>query len=220
MNFRNVVVPKPWGFEFLAFESEDVALWTLHIRQGERTSMHAHPKKSTGYVLLRGTVKLNFLADSKVISAPDKQMLRRGLFHQTEALTDDVLLLEVENPNDKGDLVRLHDSYGRSSSGYEVEKVPSGSTHPWIDLEAGVQEVDFGVPERKIETREILSLQDFGSLANSDIVMFLSGGIGKLVDGRRHLATVPGDVGKFEILKRVVEGMEFSLPRTWILRIT
>lgn len=221
MTFREAVVRKPWGFEYLAYESNEIALWVLHIAKGMSTSLHAHPSKTTGFLLLQGQVRLSFLADSKIVSAPDKQMIRRGLFHQTTALTDDVVLLEVESPNDKADLVRLKDPHGRSSEGYEKASAHAsrGPEHPWIELSGNPLTVDFGAEERKVEVLPISSLDEFGAYVSKDIVMFLSGGVGKEVDGRRHMATIPGDIGRFEVLGQVLEGMEFVAPDTWVLRV-
>lgn len=221
MSFRDAIVNKPWGFEYLAYESDDIALWVLHIEKGMSTSLHAHPAKTTGFVLLQGQVRLSFLADSKVVSAPDKQMIRRGLFHQTTALTDNVILLEVESPNDKADLVRLTDPHGRSADGYERSSAYTarGPEHPWIDLDSAPMNVNFGAFEREVEVVPVDSLSEFSSFGATDIVMFLHGGVGKVVDGRRHMATVPGDVGRFEVLSQVVDGMEFVAPNTWVMRV-
>jgi hypothetical protein len=58
--------------------------------------------------------ELSFIADKK-ISAPEKQMLRRGLFHSTKRFSEGgIFMLEVETPKDKNDLVRLDDEYGRA----------------------------------------------------------------------------------------------------------
>ena len=48
----------------------------------------------------------------------DKIHIFRSRFHSTQALTDS-FLFEIESPEDKADLVRLDDSYGRENSGYE-----------------------------------------------------------------------------------------------------
>ena len=29
--YQDLIVEKPWGYEYLAYENEDVALWALHI---------------------------------------------------------------------------------------------------------------------------------------------------------------------------------------------
>jgi mannose-6-phosphate isomerase-like protein (cupin superfamily) len=90
--YKSVIVQKPWGYEYLAYENEDVALWVLHIKKGHSTSMHCHPNKTTGLVVVSGSIEMKFIADSKRLEAPAKQMIRRGLFHQTCAISDDVIV--------------------------------------------------------------------------------------------------------------------------------
>ena len=47
-HYKNIVVNKPWGYEYLAYENEYVGLWFLHIEKDQETSLHCHPKKDTG----------------------------------------------------------------------------------------------------------------------------------------------------------------------------
>ena len=54
---------------------------------------------------------------------------------------------------------------------------------------------------------------------DDDILIFLRGGLGKHVDGRRHLATIPGDVGRAGVVKRVAREMEFLEENTLILTL-
>ncbi len=44
-DYSKVIVKKPWGYEYLVFENEFVAIWMLHIVRKRKTSMHCHPKK-------------------------------------------------------------------------------------------------------------------------------------------------------------------------------
>lgn len=118
--FRNTMVRKPWGCEYLMYENGRVALWCLFIRPGARTSMHCHPHKKTGLVAVSGEVRVSFLNDSITLGAGSKLMIREGLFHSTAAMSDQgVVLIESETPCDKSDLVRLDDDYGREEQPYE-----------------------------------------------------------------------------------------------------
>jgi len=120
MPYEETVVKKPWGYEYLAYENEYVGLWYLHIEKGQSTSMHCHPKKNTGLVILNGIGKTSFLNDSFELKAPKKLMIRRGLFHSTSAISEDGIdIFEIEAPKMKHDLVRLSDNYGRSFKPYE-----------------------------------------------------------------------------------------------------
>ncbi len=113
------IVRKPWGREYCAFRNEHVAIWVLEIRAGERTSLHAHPHKNTAFIVLSGMVDLSFIRDSpRRMIGLDKLNVFRGRFHSTHAL-DDAILLEVEAPDAKSDIVRMEDSYGRAAEPLE-----------------------------------------------------------------------------------------------------
>ena len=88
MQYESTVVKKPWGYEYLVYQNDKAALWFLHINKDQQTSMHCHPNKTTGLILLDGEAELSFLSESKVIHAVSKTMIRKGLFHQTKAISD------------------------------------------------------------------------------------------------------------------------------------
>lgn len=119
--FKGVVVGKPWGYEYLLYSTPSVELWYLRIEPGQRTSMHCHPTKKTGLVVLKGSGVLSFLNDEMDLDSLSKVMIRPGLFHSTEATSGKGLsLLEIETPPDKNDLVRMEDRYGRTNTPYEA----------------------------------------------------------------------------------------------------
>ncbi len=118
--FDNVIVNKPWGYEYLVYENKNVGIWYLNINYKGRTSLHAHPNKKTGLIILSGVAKVSFLNHGVKLTASDKTMIRHGVFHSTEALSKQGLeVLEIETPKDKTDLVRLEDYYGREGTPYE-----------------------------------------------------------------------------------------------------
>jgi hypothetical protein len=221
-NHRQVVVNKPWGYEYLIYENDQIAMWLLHIKCGEKTSMHCHPTKTTGLVLLQGDAELSFIADKKIISAPEKQMLRRGLFHSTKAISEGgIFMLEVETPKDKNDLVRLDDEYGRADTGYESSEyeVVKSSDCIWFS-EPGPSKVDeYYLNDVKLKVESSSQIDVINSKKDNDIIVFLRGGLGKIIDGRKHLATIPGDVGRADIVKRVAKEMTFLETDTLILSI-
>lgn len=221
-DFKQVIVNKPWGYEYLVFQTNEVALWMLHIKENEKTSLHCHPQKTTGLILTKGIAELGFIADSKVISAPEKQMIRRGLFHSTKAVSPGgVFMFEIETPNDKGDLVRLNDSYGRSHDGYESSKsyLPRQSFCHWINEPRKEITDHYENHEASFGVKAIDDLNELLALSDHSIVMFLRGGLGKKISNRSHLATVPGDIGRAVILKRVAKEMDFLAPNTLILKV-
>lgn len=116
-------VVKPWGFEFELLANEISSVWCLYIDKHSSTSLHCHPTKKTGYLVVSGEVEIEFLSGRTTLSAGQKINFRPGLFHKTTALTEDVLVLEIETPINKSDLLRLEDSSGRSTSEYESKKI-------------------------------------------------------------------------------------------------
>jgi len=118
--YKKVIVEKPWGYEYLCYQNENVAIWVLYIKENARTSLHCHPNKHTGLVVLSGVAEVSFLRGSKEIKGLEKIHIFKSRFHSTKAITKQgVFLLEVETPEDKHDLLRLEDSYGRENLSYE-----------------------------------------------------------------------------------------------------
>lgn len=118
--FVNVVVNKPWGYEFLSCESSSTACWNLYIKFNSQTSMHAHPGKQTIMVPLTDGIVLSTLESQHALRSGDIAYIDAGVFHRsTSTSIDGDFMLEFETPVDKFDLIRLDDSYGRVKSAYE-----------------------------------------------------------------------------------------------------
>lgn len=216
------IVSKPWGYEYIVYQNEYVAMKLLHIRQGERTSLHCHPNKSTGLVVVDGTAEINFIADSRILTAPAKQMIRRGLFHQTHALSDSgILMLEIETPVDKDDLVRLKDNYGRKDSGYEGHQfeLPKTEECVWFDDPEVQQKNHYSVGSVNITIERMSDVKTLENNLDTDILIFLRGGLIKSIDGRQHLVTQPGDVGNVNVIRQVAQEMDGFAPDTIIMTV-
>ena len=220
VDHTTVIVRKPWGYEYLAYQNADVALWLLHILPGEKTSMHCHPNKSTGLVVLHGTAEINFIADSKVLTAPAKQMIRRGLFHQTHAASDDsVMMFEIETPVDKDDLIRLHDKYGLTNTGYEGQQfeLPKNEDCLWINDPVARDQYSIGGCTLTVE--RISDTAIFDTADPESIIIFLQGGVIKTINGRTQRAIIPGDVGQVKVVQQVVAEMDGVEDNTIIMII-
>ncbi len=119
-DYKDKVVLKPWGHEYLIFENEHVAAWFLHIKHGHSTSMHCHPKKKTSLIILSGEAICNTFEHRNYLESIDSVILEKAVFHSTKSLSPDGIdVIEIETPPDKTDLVRLNDEYGRALYGYE-----------------------------------------------------------------------------------------------------
>ncbi|MFI3155428.1 MAG: hypothetical protein QX199_04655 [Methylococcaceae bacterium] len=140
MSYKDVLIKKPWGYEYLCYQNEVLAIWFLHIEKNQCTSLHCHPNKHSGYVVLHGVAELSFLRGKMRLEGLDKVHIFRSRFHSTQALSDEgAFILEIETPEDKHDLVRLEDAYGRQGKSYEGKEFefPKGDDFLWIDEPGG-----------------------------------------------------------------------------------
>ena len=118
-DYSKVVIKKPWGQEYLMYRNDEIALWALHITKKSKTSMHCHPHKKTALIVLSGRVLCKTLTSENELTTGQGFVIEKGVFHSTEAISSGVVVMELETPTNKRDLVRLHDAYGRSGKGYE-----------------------------------------------------------------------------------------------------
>jgi len=120
VDYKCVVVDKPWGYEYLMFENKDVAVWVLFLKHKAKTSTHCHPKKKTSLLVLGGEVETSSLDSLFMLKSMDGIIIERGVFHSTKSVsTHGSFVMEIETPVKKSDLVRLKDEYGREALGYE-----------------------------------------------------------------------------------------------------
>ena len=183
--------------------------------------MHCHPTKTTGLVVLDGIAELSFLSDKRILQGLDKVMIRRGLFHQTKALSESLLLLEIETPKDKHDLVRLSDKYGRESKPYENDsfEYPKQADCFWIEEPEVGQVNTYEVGNCTLIVERVSDISNIESKEDSDLLMFLKGGLVRNIDGRDHLVTIPGDVGFANVVKQVSHQLDGVAEDTFILTI-
>ena len=121
-NFKNLVVKKPWGHEYLFFSSPEVSVWILKIFKNHQTSMHCHTNKKTSLILVEGIANLYSLNGKIKIESGNVVAIDKGAFHRTSAeFEQDITVIEIETPTNKYDIVRYKDDYQRSSSGYETK---------------------------------------------------------------------------------------------------
>lgn len=120
-DYSKVVVKKPWGYEYLIFQNQNVAVWILYLGSGEQSSMHCHPNKKTALVVLEGMVECASLERRIPRNAGEGTMIGKAVFHQTTVTSKNgAFVMEIESSTNKRDLVRLSDAYGRSGEAYET----------------------------------------------------------------------------------------------------
>jgi len=193
MDYTDVIVKKPWGKEYLCYRNSEVAIWFLHIEKGKQTSMHCHPRKNTGFVVLEGTAILSFLRNEVKLKSLEKIHIFRSRFHSTKATSKQgAYIFEIETPEDKHDLVRLEDSYGRAGTEYEGKNFHTEKTDDclWID-----EAIESPEPTKVLgcEIKHI-SVKDKTKLLNKDekeLFIFTNGG---LITDKNQKVLWPGDV--------------------------
>ena len=122
-DYNNRVIIKPWGEEYVIFKNKKNCYNLSKDKKGYSTSLHCHPIKKTGFLILKGTAEVQvgiYKKNIKKYGPLSILVLRPGLFHKIKASRkSDLFALEIENPYLKHDLIRMEDNYGRSKKGYE-----------------------------------------------------------------------------------------------------
>ena len=186
-SFHDVLVQKPWGSEYLLFENSDVAVWILTIEPGQQTSMHCHPKKNTSLIVLGGQAACKTIEREISLKAGQGIYLGKQVFHQSANQTgSQLLMMEIESPVDKFDLVRLEDGYGRIDCGYEgaescqqkagLTLANDLSSRPSITCRLGEAEVTIGYAERLSELETLLRDVEHATLTILDRHVWTSEG--------------------------------------------
>ncbi|MDP3921277.1 MAG: thiamine pyrophosphate-dependent enzyme [Candidatus Omnitrophota bacterium] len=211
VDFQNVIVNKPWGYEYLIFQNDEVAIWYLHIRYGAATSLHCHPTKKTGMIVLAGEVDISFLKDSTHLSAVTKLIIRPGLFHSTKAVSQGgAILLEVETAGDKDNLVRFQDQYGRQGKPYEGEDKMEAIPEEYIRFKQPLEGKPnaYHVQGRIIMIEKLSDLSLLKKRPGDDTIAVLGGA---LTSEKGEVLVGPGEVGSLDSLVRVAS--VFPAPR-------
>ena len=215
MLYERTIVKKPWGYEYLVYQNDNVALWFLYIGHNQQTSMHCHPNKTTGLILLDGEAELSFLENTFKLEPTSKIMIRKGLFHSTKAISKDGAgVFEIETPIDKHDLVRLEDKYGREGSPYEDStfEIPKAKDCLWIDDSDNTY--DFYGCNIQVETTTDIKV--FEDKDTEERIVFLNGGI-QTKDGK--MVAQAGDVVTVYIIRKLMKLFPYLADNTTFMTI-
>jgi acetolactate synthase-1/2/3 large subunit len=118
--FEKVVVTKPWGYEYLLFQNNFMAAWLLCLNPHSSTSLHRHNKKLTRLIVIDGEVTIQKGSEISIQTKGDEIFIPKTIPHQTSNASNSVsFIIELEYPNNKLDLERIRDNYGRETQGYE-----------------------------------------------------------------------------------------------------
>ena len=121
-DYHDCVVIKPWGHEFQMFDDKKHSIWILNLRPNRSTSLHCHQHKTVCLIPLVGSITLITLDQRFTVRPMESISLLPKVFHCLwNSGKSDVVLVEIESPSIKLDLVRAEDAYGRAKNGYEGE---------------------------------------------------------------------------------------------------
>tara|TARA_B100000965_G_C19387616_1_gene667462 strand:+ start:176 stop:844 length:669 start_codon:yes stop_codon:yes gene_type:complete len=204
MKYKNFVVKKPWGKEYLVCETKNTATWYLDIKKGHKTSLHCHPQKKTGFVLLEGKVEVMLgFYEKRLLKAPAKLMIRPGLFHSTKSISKSgAKILEIETPIKKEDLVRFKDSYGRSNKPYEGKNKMIKKTNK--DYTFNIPKIGhlnkYNFKDGLITIEKYKSLKKLKRKPKNTIFAILDGG---LADKKNRYVLSPADLVRLDTIKKL-----------------
>jgi D-beta-D-heptose 7-phosphate kinase/D-beta-D-heptose 1-phosphate adenosyltransferase len=134
INYKNKVNDKPWGKEYLAYQSKYIGIWILHVNKDQETSLHCHFKKDTILIPILGSFKINLFNTFTILNLLESLYVPRETFHGIHSYLDNGILMEIEiyteyiEYTDKNDLLRIKDIYNRDRNNYEksvVEREPN-----------------------------------------------------------------------------------------------
>jgi acetolactate synthase-1/2/3 large subunit len=197
-DYSRVVVRKPWGYEYLMFQNDAVAIWILRLLPGASTSLHCHQKKITSLAVLSGEACCRSIDDSVTRKAGEGLVIGAGVFHQTTAISPEgVFLMEIEAPVNKRDLVRLSDPYGRSGLGYESAEHMTVNTANYNRLSFLGESIFYNTRKRFKDTSVRLVRSEGPALlthlttaSSTDLVGVLRG---RVLDGTGELSATAGE---------------------------
>ena len=213
--FYNKLVKKPWGNEYLIYENRKVAAWFLNIKYNKSTSLHCHPLKKTGFILLKGSVAMNVgFYQKKKFKALNKIMIRPGLFHSTKAISKQgAQIIEIESPNNKNNLIRFKDDYGREKKPYENSKNIIDLPKNFLKLN---NKKKFKFASCNFEITKYKKIHKTSLLSKKKIYAIIDGGLGT---NSKNLVLAPGDIVRANTIQKLSQSFQPS-PYIRILSIS
>ena len=210
-------VIKPWGSEYTIYKNTTTSMKLLRIDKSKSTSLHCHPIKKTGFILIKGQVDVDLgFYNTKKLIAPSRLMMRTGLFHATKHNSEKyAVIFEVATPIDKDDLVRFKDNYGRENLPYEGKNsMENLSDKDPIFIEPNLNETkDYIVEDVKISLEKTNNIKNLRYRKKKEIFVILDGG---LKSNNNLLVLSPGDIVGSETIEKLIEVFEIDKHITFL----
>ena len=207
--YDDKVVYKPWGHEHIIYKNrKDLSVTLLKINYNKKTSLHCHPNKKTGFIVIAGRALIQlglWKTTAKHYSAPSKLMIRTGLFHSIKSVSKNGLYaLEFETPFNKKDLVRFKDDYGRQSKPYEGKNFTKKINSDFIKFtkpKLGKNQL-FKIKKTNISLEIHKNFKNLINKKNSTIFAIIDGNV---VDKHKRRVLSYGDIIRTGTLKKLSE---------------
>ena len=207
--YDDKVVYKPWGHEHIIYKNrKDLSVTLLKINYNKKTSLHCHPNKKTGFIVIDGRALIQLglgKTTAKYYSAPSKLMIRTGLFHSIKSVSKNGLYaLEFETPFNKKDLVRFKDDYGRQSKPYEGKNFTKKINSDFIKFtkpKLGKNQL-FKIKKTNISLEIHKNFKNLINKKNSTIFAIIDGNV---VDKHKRRVLSYGDIIRTGTLKKLSE---------------
>jgi mannose-6-phosphate isomerase-like protein (cupin superfamily) len=220
--YSNKVVYKPWGYEYIIYrDSNRLAITYVKINPGHKTSLHCHPKKKTGFIILSGNAVVQIGIYKKNVQyhkSVSRLVLRPGLFHSIKATSKQgVEALEFETPFIKKDLIRFKDEYGRKNKAYEGSKFTKNIDSGFIRFKKpklGKKNI-YKLSNLKILLEKRGNLKHLAKKDDKTSLAILDGNI---VDNKGQKVISYGEIIKTSTLKILSERFKIKKPIT-LLRV-
>ena len=220
--YKNNIVYKPWGYEYVIFNNSNrLAITFLKINRDHKTSLHCHPKKKTGFIILDGLARVQigiYKKNIKNYKPLSRLVFRPGLFHSIKSISKNGLYaLEFETPFIKKDLVRFRDDYGRQSKNYEGKRFTKKIGSNYIKFKkpklGSKQKYNFKNLEISLEVRK--NLKNFVKKDDKTTCAILDG---EIVDDKARKVISYGEIVKTSTLRILSDMFKIKKPLT-ILKV-
>jgi mannose-6-phosphate isomerase-like protein (cupin superfamily) len=221
--YSNRIVNKPWGYEYVIYSNSDkLAITLVKINYGHKTSLHCHPQKKTGFIILSGRAQVQigiYKENKKCFNSLSRLVFRPGLFHSLKSISKKGLYaLEIETPYKKKDLVRFTDNYGRQREEYEGKRFTKILDSKFLKFKNPIQgkqnKYDFNNVEITIESKK-----NFKNLKKKDDKSTSAILKGSLVDKKGQNVISYGEIIKTSTLRILSDKFMIKKPLT-ILRVS
>jgi mannose-6-phosphate isomerase-like protein (cupin superfamily) len=209
---KNKII-KPWGEEHVVFrDKKKLCITLLKIKPKHCTSLHCHPQKKTGFILLSGSAMIQlglYKSSRKKYESPSRLMIRTGLFHSIKCISKkDLIALEFETPVNKNDLVRFEDKYGRKNKPYEGKTFSTAINKNDIKFKKNFNKTQkYKFENIKLEIKKYKKITDFHKYPIKNIFAVISG---SLIDRFNKSIFSPGDIIRTGTLLKLSEAFKIK----------